>query len=315
MKTITARIRTAVVVGLIGILAVGLLLLPGCGQAANSDNAPAGNTSAAPANTPAVATTGTINVITREDGSGTRSAFVELFEVQEDGKDGKKVDAVTTAAVVTKDTSVMLTTVAGDERAIGYISLGSLGSSVKALQIDGVEATAGNVKSGSYKVSRPFNIVTSAKVSDAARDFINYIMSKEGQQVIVDDKYIAVDDSAPAYKATVTTGKIVVAGSSSVTPVMEKLKEAYNALNPDVKIDVQQSDSSTGISQTKEGSCDIGMASRELKDTELADGLTPTQIAVDGLAVIVNNNNSFGNLSKEQVRSIFLGNVTAWDGL
>jgi len=263
---------------------------------------------------------GSINVVSREDGSGTRSAFVELFEVQVENAEGKKVDATTTAAVVTNSTSVMMTTVSGDKNAIGYISLGSLNDTVKALQIDGVEATTDNVKSGSYKISRPFNIVTKGATSStfnpAAQDFINFILSAEGQAVIAENHYIAVNDSAPAYsKDPAASGKIVVAGSSSVSPVMEKLKEAYATANPAVSVEIQTSDSSTGISSTIDGICDIGMASRELKDTEAAAGLAPTTIAIDGIAVIVSNSNSISGLSKEQVASIFLGNATKWEDI
>jgi phosphate transport system substrate-binding protein len=305
MKSGKALKRNVIVVSLIGILALGMFILSGCGQASSD----AADDSAA------AETKGTINVISREDGSGTRSAFVELFEVQVE-KDGKKVDATTTAAVVTNSTSVMLTTVEGDKNAVGYISLGSMSTTVKALQIDGVEATVANVKSGSYKISRPFNIVTSDTVSPEAQDFINYIMSKEGQKVVSDNHYIAVDDSVKDFGTpSVTSGKVVIAGSSSVTPVMEKLKEAYIALNPGVTIQIQQSDSSTGITATKDGICDIGMSSRELKDSEIAAGIKPIKIAIDGLAVIVNNKSSFSNLSKEQVSEIFLGTATKWDEL
>jgi phosphate transport system substrate-binding protein len=307
MKLAQTFKRTTVIVGLIGILALGMLVVPGCSQPTSTDSGSGSASTAAP--------TGAINVVSREDGSGTRSAFVELFEVQVE-KDGKKVDATTTAAVVTNSTSVMLTTVEGDKNAIGYLSLGSMSSTVKALKIDGVDATVANVKSGNYKIARPFNIVTSGIVSAEAQDFIDYIMSKEGQQVIQDSHYIAINDSAIAYGAPKTTsGKIVVAGSSSVTPVMEKLKEAYKVLNPGIEIQIQQSDSSTGITSAKDGVCDIGMSSRELKDSELAAGLAPTKIAIDGLAVIVNNNNTLGGLTKEQVGAIFLGTTTKWDGL
>ena len=257
---------------------------------------------------------GAINVVSREDGSGTRSAFVELFEVQKENAEGKKVDATTVDAAVTNSTSVMLTTVSGDTKAIGYISLGSLNNTVKALDIDGVAATAANVKSGAYKVSRPFNIVTKGTPNAATQDFINFIMSKEGQKVIADNHYIAVNDTASAYsKNANASGKVVVAGSSSVSPVMEKLKEAYEAANSSVTIQIQTSDSSTGISMTAEGTCDLGMSSRALKDSET--GLNPATIAIDGIALIVNNSNTLKGLTKEQVRAIFLGETTDWKGI
>jgi phosphate transport system substrate-binding protein len=304
---------------LIGIVAASLILavgLVGC-AAGTTDNNPASTGSTPDSAAPAKADGGgPINVVSREDGSGTRSAFVELFEVQIEGANGKKVDATTTSAVITNSTSVMLTTVAGDLNAIGYISLGSLNNTVKALNIDGTEATAANVKSGSYKISRPFNIVTKGEVSAAAQDFINFIMSKEGQKVIVDNSCIAIDDAALAYAKTAgAAGKVVVAGSSSVAPVMEKLKEAYAAVNSAVEIEIQTSDSGTGISSTISGVCDIGMASRELKDTETSEGITPIKIAIDGLAVIVNPDRETTDMSADQVKAIFLGEVTNWKDL
>ena len=220
----------------------------------------------------------------------------------------------TEEASITNSTSVMMTTVAGDENAIGYISLGSLDDTVKAVKIDGAEASVENVSDGSYKVSRPFNIITGDSVSDAAQDFINYIMSADGQQIIEDNGYIKVDAEAKAYESAAPSGKVVVAGSSSVTPVMEKLAEAYQAANKDVTVEVQQSDSTTGITSAKEGICDIGMASRDLKDEE-KDGLTAQEIARDGIAVIVNKDNDVDELTSDQVKSIFTGETTTWDDL
>ena len=251
-----------------------------------------------------------ISVVTREDGSGTRGAFIELFGIeQEEG--GKKVDKTTASASVSQSTEVMMTTVAGDEYAIGYTSLGALNDKVKALKVDGVEATAENVKSGTYKISRPFNIATKKDVSEAAQDFINYIMSADGQKVVEDNGYIAVSENA-AFKSNGAKGKIVVAGSSSVTPVMEKLAEAYKELNPDVEIEVQQNDSTTGVTSAIDGICDIGMASRELKDTETSQGVTGTSIALDGIAVIVNKQNPVDELTSDQVMSIFTGETQDW---
>lgn len=264
--------------------------------------------------TVASAAEGTINVVSREDGSGTRGAFVELFGIQEE-VDGQKVDMTTLDASITNSTSVMMTTVAGDENAIGYISLGSLNDTVKALKIDGAEASAENVSNDTYKVSRPFNIVTGKEVSESAQDFINFIMSAEGQQVIEDNGYIKEDAEAPAYEAGKAEGTIVVAGSSSVAPVMEKLKEAYEALNSDVTVEVQQSDSTTGVTSAIDGVCDIGMASRELKDEELEKGVTGQVIAIDGIAVIVNNSNEMDDMTSEQVKAIFTGETTEWEAL
>ena len=218
----------------------------------------------------------------------------------------------TVDAKITNSTSVMMTTVEGDVNAIGYISLGSLNDTVTAVKVDGVEATAENVKAGTYTVQRPFNIATKDDVSEVAQDFINYILSAEGQAIVEENGYIAVGDQ-PAYEAADVEGKIVVAGSSSVTPVMEKLKEAYVALNPNVEIEVQQSDSSTGMQYTIDGLCDIGMASREIKDSEAEAGLTPTVIAKDGIAVIVNNESGITELTSEQIKAIYTGEVMTWE--
>ena len=255
-----------------------------------------------------------ITVVSREDGSGTRGAFIELFGVEEKDADGNKVDNTTEEAEITNNTAVMMSTVAGDVDAIGYISLGYLNDSVKAVKIDGVEATAENIKSGEYKVSRPFNIATNGEVSDVAQDFIDYILSPEGQAVIEENGYISIDDVKDA-ESTQPEGKVVVAGSSSVTPVMEKLKEAYAEVNPNAEIEIQQSDSTTGMTSAIDGICDIGMASRELKDEELEAGLTSTTIANDGIAIIVNNDNPTDDLSVDQVKSIYVGETTTWGDL
>ena len=219
-------------------------------------------------------------------------------------------------ASITNSTSVMMTTVAGDENAIGYISLGSLNDTVKAVKIDGAEASAENVANDTYKVSRPFNIITTDSLSDAAQDFENYIMSSDGQQIVEDNGYIKVADDAAAYEQSDAEGKVVVAGSSSVTPVMEKLKEAYEKANGGkITVEVQQSDSTTGITSAAEGICDIGMASRELKDEETSENLTATEIARDGIAVVVNTSNEIDDLTSDQVKSIFTGETTDWEDL
>ena len=251
-----------------------------------------------------------IVVVSREDGSGTRGAFIELFGIEQKNDDGTKKDLTTKEAIIAKQTDVMMTNIAGDPYAIGYISLGSLNDTVKALQIEGVNPTAENVKNGTYSIARPFNIATRDEVSELAEDFISFILSTEGQAVI-GGSYIAVDENAPAYAGSKPSGKIVVAGSSSVTPIMEKLKEAYLLINPDATIEIQMSDSSAGITGAIDGTCDIGMASRELKDSEL-EQLTSTQIALDGIAVIVNHENPITNLTKEQVKAIFTGETLTW---
>lgn len=289
------------------VLALGLFGLFGCASG-NGDGASGATDGGASAST---SPSGEVSVYSREDGSGTRGAFIELFGIEEKDANGDKVDLTTPTAAITNSTSVMMTSVAGDANAIGYISLGSLNNTVKALSIDGAEATAENVKSGTYKVARPFNIVTKDGVSDVAQDFIDYIMSSDGQKVVEENGCISVADNAGSYKASGKSGKIVIAGSSSVTPVMEKLAEAYKALNPDVAIEVNQSDSTTGVNMATEGTCDIGMVSRELKDSE--SGVKATVIAQDGIAVIVNPDASIDELTSDQVKGIYTGELTTWE--
>lgn len=258
----------------------------------------------------AFAAEGPITVISREDGSGTRSAFIELTGVEQDD-----VDMTTVDAVITNSTAVMLTSVSGDPNAIGYVSMGSLNETVKAVSVDGAAATVEGVKDGSYTLSRPFNVTTYGEVGEITQDFLNYIMSAEGQAVINEEGYIAIDDAAESYTASGLSGEITVGGSSSVTPVMEKLAEAYMALNPDVTIIVQQSDSTTGVTGTIEGTVDMGMASRAIKDEEVEQGVTGTTIAMDGIAVIVNLENDTENLTTEQIMNIYTGAVTDWSEL
>lgn len=254
---------------------------------------------------------GPITVVSREDGSGTRGAFIELFGIESKNDAGEKVDNTTEDAEITNSTSVMMTTIAGNKGAIGYVSLGSLNDTVKAVDIDSAEASVDAIKAGEYKVARPFNIAVKDDLSDVASDFITFIMSEDGQKVVEDNGYISQGNEG-AYTASGLKGKVVVAGSSSVTPVMEKLKEAYAAVNPDVEIEVQQSDSTTGMTSAIEGVCDIGMASRDLKDSELEAGLTPTVIAMDGIAVVVNNESPVSELTSENVKDIFTGEITDW---
>ena len=281
--------------------------LIGCGGSSNSGSSASSNSSAASGQSALKK----ITVVSREDGSGTRGAFIELFGIEEKDASGKKIDNTTEDANITNSTEVMMQTVAGNPAAIGYTSLGALNSSVKALKVDGAEATVANVKSGSYKVTRPFNIATKESVSEAATDFINFILSAEGQKVVEDKGYIS-EGNKGAFKSSGASGKVVVGGSSSVTPVMEKLIEAYKKVNANVTIELQQSDSTTGMTQAGDGTVDIGMASRELKDSEKSKGLKGTKIAIDGIAVIVNKDNSLDRITSEQVKSIFTGKVTDW---
>lgn len=252
-----------------------------------------------------------IVVVSREEGSGTRGAFIELFGIEEKDANGNKVDKTTDEATVVNSTSVVMTTVAGNKNSIGYISLGSLNDTVKAVKVDGVEPTVENIKNNTYKVFRPFNIATRDDISELAQDFISFILSSDGQKVVEENSYIAASEKGP-YSSTKPSGKIVIAGSSSVTPLMEKLKEAYLKVNTNAEIEIQASDSTTGMKLAMEGTCDIGMASRELKESELKK-LKPTVIAMDGLVVIVNKENPVSNLTSDQIKGIFKGEITSWN--
>ena len=276
MKKICSAIMAVVIMG---------MTLAGCGKAGS-----------------------TITVISREEGSGTRSAFIELVGVEEKDADGNKVDKTTESALIQSSTDVVLTQVASDKNAIGYISLGSLNDTVKALQIDGVDATPENVKDGKYTVVRPFNIAVDGEPTGVVADFINFILSDDGQKVVEDSDYITV--SSGSFSTDNSEGKIVVSGSSSVTPVMEKLAEAYKGINTKAVIEVQQTDSSSGMKAVLEGTCDIGMASRELKDDETK--LKAIEIAKDGIAVVINKDNAINSLTKAQVKDIYTGAVTDW---
>lgn len=252
-----------------------------------------------------------ITVISREEGSGTRGAFIELFEIEQKNSEGVKVDRTIATADINSSTGVVLASVAQNMYSIGYISLGSLNDTVKALQVDGADATVENIKSGTYKVSRPFNIAVKEGLSEVAQDFVNYILSKEGQAVVESAGYISAL-TGDSYSGIKPSGTVTVAGSSSVTPVMEKLKEAYAVLNPNAVIEINQSDSTTGVNSAIEGICDIGMASRTLKESEIEKGVTPTVIAIDGIAIIVNNENPLTGMTKDEVTKIYIGEITSW---
>lgn len=283
---------------------LGTALFTGCGSDKTN-----GASAAAPGGA-----SGEITIVSREEGSGTRGAFIELFGIEEKTNNGEKIDNTTEDAKITNSTSVMMITVHGDVNALGYISLGSLNETIKAVKIDGAEANAENIENGSYKVVRQFNIAVKEDLSEVAQDFVDFIMSKDGQSVVEENGYIPVGDQ-PEYAGDVPSGKIIVAGSSSVTPVIEKLKEAYVAVNANAEIEVQQSDSTTGMQSAINELCDIGMASRELKDSESQAGLTSTVIAKDGIAVIVNNDSGIDELSSEQVKSIYTGETFEWEEL
>lgn len=251
-------------------------------------------------------------LISREEGSGTRGAFVELFGIEMKNAEGKKVDFTSEEADITNSTEVMLTSVAGNKYAIGYVSLGSLNKTVKPLKIEGVSPSVSTIKNGTYKISRPFNIVTKQTgLSENASDFIRFILSSDGQAIVEANGYISATQN-PAYIATGKKGKITVAGSSSVTPVMEKLAEAYEKLNPEIKIEVQMSDSTTGVNSALNGVCEIGMASRELKDSEKAKGALQTKIAIDGIAVIINKENPTESATIQSVKDLYIGTISKW---
>lgn len=303
MKSMTKKITAT---ALFGVLAVSAFA--GCGSASSSSN----GSSNAGSDAAKFDASKTISVVTREEGSGTRDAFTELTGVLV--KDGdNKTDNTTTSAVTINSTEAVITNVKDNEAAIGYISLGSLNDTVKALKIGGVEATADNVKSGDYAVSRPFNIAYKGELSDVAQDFVDYIMSSDGQKIVSDNGYVTVSENA-AYSGKKPSGKISVAGSSSVSPVMEKLAEAYQKVNTNAKVEIQTSDSSAGMQSAMGGTCDIGMASRDLKDEEKS-ALKVETIAKDGIAVIVNNANTCDDLTLDQVKSIYTGETTVWSDI
>ena len=303
-----------------------MMSLAACGSSA-ADSTPAASEStasseaasgeAAPAESEAAADFDTdqdITVISREDGSGTRGAFIELTGVEEKNADGQKVDNTTEAAAIQSSTNGVMTAVANDETAIGYISLGSLNDSVKAVKVGGIEASAETVKDGSYTLARPFNIVTNGEATDpVAVDFIAYCLSKDGQALATEEGYVGSEGED--YTSAQPEGKITVGGSSSVSPLMEKLIEAYKTVNPNAELELLTSDSTTGVSGALDGSYTIGMASRELKDSETEGGAVSTALAQDGIAVVVNPANSVEDLTVDQIKGIYTGELTVWSDL
>ena len=303
MKTAIKKIAALTVMSTLAVTAFA-----GCGSSTESSS-DAGNGSSSGSS---FDTSKQITVVTREEGSGTRDAFTELTGVLV--KDGdNKSDNTTSSAVTINSTEAVITNVKDNEAAIGYISLGSLNDTVKALKVNGVEATGDNVKSGDYAISRPFNIAYKGELSEVAQDFVDYIMSSDGQKVITDEGYVSVSENE-AYSGSKPSGKISVAGSSSVSPVMEKLAEAYQAVNTNAKVEIQTSDSSAGMQAATEGTCDIGMASRELKDDETKN-LKSQTIAKDGIAIIVNNANTCDDITLDQIKSIYTGETTVWSDI
>ena len=309
------------------IAALALSILAGCGGSTGSQSNNSANNTAGQSDNSANNTAGqsessanpasdwnesrTISVVSREDGSGTRGAFIELFGIQVRDDTGGSRDLTTREATIADGTNIMMTNIASDPYAIGYISLGSLNDTIKALNIDGVQASVENIKNGSYEIQRPFNVAWLGEAEGLQEDFINFIFSKEGQDVVADRGYIVVDDNAPAYSGERLSGRLVINGSSSVYPLMERIVEAYQAVNSNASIELHQTDSSAGMTAAMNGSCDIGMASRDLRDSE-KEALSHTAIAIDGIAVIVNNENPRANLTSEQINSIFTGETTEW---
>jgi len=305
MKKVLSKITAITVMSALAVTAFA-----GCGGNSSSNSSETSGAAATSAESAAFDTSKTIAVVTREEGSGTRDAFTELTGVLV--KDGDtKTDNTTSSAVTINSTEAVITNVKDNDAAIGYISLGSLNDTVKAVKVGSVEATAENVKSGDYVISRPFNIAYKGELSEVAQDFVDYILSSDGQAVVSNEGYVSVSENE-AYSGKKPEGKISVAGSSSVSPVMEKLAEAYQKVNTNAKVEIQTSDSSAGMQAAMEGTCDIGMASRELKESEIEAGLSATVIAMDGIAVIVNNRNPVSELTSDQVRAIFMGDITSW---
>jgi phosphate transport system substrate-binding protein len=286
-----SKLSKVLVIGLAALMACGLT---GCGEGSTTSSNGGED----------------ITVISREEGSGTRDAFVELTEVMTDD-----VDNTVDTAEISNSTSVVIQSVAGNESAIGYISMGSLDENAKALKINGNEATAENVKSGDYQLQRPFNLVTKGSIEKLPQDFVDFIMSAEGQAIVEEEGYIAVKEGADSYKTSNLKGTITLAGSTSVAPVVEVLAEEYKKLNEDVTIEIQQTGSGAGIQSTIEGVCDIGMSSRALDEEEVAEGIKSMEMARDGIAVIVNNNNALNDITMEQIKAIFTGEITKWGEL
>ena len=307
MKKVLSKITVITVMSALAVTAFA-----GCGGNSSSNSSETSGAAATSAESAAFDTSKTIAVVTREEGSGTRDAFTELTGVLV--KDGDtKTDNTTSSAVTINSTEAVITNVKDNDAAIGYISLGSLNDTVKALKIGSVEVNAENVKSGDYAISRPFNIAYKGKLSEVAQDFVDYIFSADGQAVVSEEGYVSVLENA-AYSGKKPEGKISVAGSSSVAPVMEKLAEAYQKINTNAKVEIQTSDSSAGMQAAMEGTCDIGMASRELKDEE-AGSLESITIAKDGIAIIVNKANTCDDLTVDQIRTIYTGETTVWSDI
>lgn len=255
---------------------------------------------------------GEIHVVSREVGSGTRGAFTEITKILAKNDKGEEVDSTYEEATIVNSTEGVITSVNGDPFAIGYISLGSLNDEVKAVKVDGVEATPENINKGDYKIARPFMLAYhEANLSDVAKDFLTFIMSKDGQEIVKEDGCIPIE-TTESYKPANIEGRIAIAGSTSVTPLMEKLVDKYKELNPGFEADIQSNGSSAGIQAAIEGVAEIGMSSRNLKPEEL-EKVESTAIAMDGIAVVVNNDNAIDDISLDNIHKIFVGEVKDWN--
>ncbi|HBC29891.1 MAG TPA: phosphate ABC transporter substrate-binding protein [Clostridiales bacterium] len=252
-----------------------------------------------------------ITVVARDAASGTRGAFHEIMNIIVKEND-TEVDKLVVGALEFDGTDKVITAIEGDKYGIGYISLGSVSERIKAVAVDGVEPTVENVRSGSYSVSRPFLLVTKGTESKLVKDFLKFTESAEGQAITNEMKFIGAIDAPGEYTASGMSGTIKVAGSTSVAPLMEKLQEAYNELNPDVTFETQAQGSSQGIKAAIDGSYDIGMASRELKAEEASE-LNRYVLAIDGIAVIVNNENPKSDLAADDITNIYIGEITKWN--
>lgn len=250
-----------------------------------------------------------INVISREAGSGTRDAFTQLTGIKENGSDNTAV-----TSEITSSTFVVIKSVAGDKNAIGYVSLGTLAGDIKALKINGTAPSAENIENGTYPLVRTFNIVDRGDLTAEAQDFVDFVMSAEGREIIEKEGYVAAGEADSPEKSEKDSrkGRIVIAGSTSVAPLMDVLADKYMKYHPKVKIEIQQTGSGAGITSVLAGACDIGISSRELTEEEMAKGARASAIARDGIVVIVNQENETEDMTIDEIRDIFTGRRTVW---
>lgn len=250
-----------------------------------------------------------IHLYTRELGSGTRSAFTSVTHLTDENGD----DILSPKATVQNSTSATMQAVESDSHGISYISLGSLNSSVKAVSIDGIEPTSENIQNGDYQLIRNFNVTYGQELSEVAQDFWNFMFSAQAQELVAEDGYVPVNSNAPEYKPAGLSGKISIVGSTSVEPTIQRFSEVYKKLNPNVTIDITAPGSGAGITSAIDGSADIGMSSREPDEDEAAQLMETSPIAIDGIVVIVNNNNPLENLEIQEIQGIYLEYLKTWN--